>query len=407
MSANDLVTGCKWHLIIFSPPSSSSLTVIGSTASILNLCVISMDRYWAITDPLAYPVIMTPGRAKKLIALVWSCSSMISFPAIVWWRLVSPDREPEDQCTFTDDAGYLVFSSIISFYGPLSVMIYVYYRIYKAAVEQTRSLKTGSKQIQTPGLPYGITNGSSAQAGLTGDSENGPVVLRIHRGGFTSLSAVLEQQQMQQQQCKGRKKSFWSAGRKGDKSENNMSNIAEVAAKAAVAASAITATGQAEPQPPGQISSAQSNQPVKSKLAPCSSVKSSTSTTSGTSNHAASASASASSCLKSPGQPSETRRDPGLEKGAGALERSQQRNFKTWSMGKKFSKLAKERKAAKTLGKYIHTRLSYFREQLSYSLSHSYFFFFFFFFFLLSFFFLHHHHLLLALCSCLVRLLLL
>ena len=35
-----------------------SFDVLASTASILNLCMISLDRYWAISSPLAYPVKM-------------------------------------------------------------------------------------------------------------------------------------------------------------------------------------------------------------------------------------------------------------------------------------------------------------------------------------------------------------
>jgi len=59
-----------------------SFDVLASTASILNLCVISLDRYWAITDPFSYPTKMSNKRAYRLIALVWVCSALISFPAI-------------------------------------------------------------------------------------------------------------------------------------------------------------------------------------------------------------------------------------------------------------------------------------------------------------------------------------
>ncbi|XP_066991097.2 dopamine receptor 2 [Anabrus simplex] len=141
-----------------------SLDVLFSTASILNLCVISLDRYWAITDPFSYPSRMTTKRAAALIAAVWVCSGAISFPAIAWWRAVRDQEVPAYKCPFTENLGYLIFSSTISFYLPLFVMVFTYYRIYRAAVVQTRSLKLGSKQVMV----------ASGELGLT---------LRIHRGG--------------------------------------------------------------------------------------------------------------------------------------------------------------------------------------------------------------------------------
>lgn len=143
-----------------------SLDVLFSTASILNLCVISLDRYWAITDPFSYPMRMTRKRAAALIAAVWVCSSAISFPAIVWWRAARENGMPPYKCTFTEHLGYLVFSSTISFYLPLLVMVFTYCRIYRAAVIQTRSLKLGTKQVLM----------ASGELQLT---------LRIHRGGTT------------------------------------------------------------------------------------------------------------------------------------------------------------------------------------------------------------------------------
>lgn len=256
-----------------------SFDVLASTASILNLCVISMDRYWAITDPLSYPVKLTSKRAKALIAVVWLCSSLISFPAIVWWRAVSTGDSREYQCTFTEDIGYLVFSSIISFYGPLSVMIFVYYRIYRAAVEQTRSIDRGSKHV----CMHAIQQSTSATAPMS-DHENGPVVLRIHRGGFTSMNQA-EEQAKRQQQMAAKKSATKAAGRK----------------PAALTLSTIDAEED-------------------------------TGTGCGT---------AASSGGSSP---------PAGQTEAAARA---QRNLKAWSMGKRFAKLAKEKKAAKTLGNVL------------------------------------------------------
>ena len=54
------------------------------TASILHLCVIALDRYWAITDALEYAKRRTAGRAMLMIAVVWMISISISVPPFFW-----------------------------------------------------------------------------------------------------------------------------------------------------------------------------------------------------------------------------------------------------------------------------------------------------------------------------------
>ena len=145
-----------------------SFDVLGSTASILNLCIISLDRYWAITDPIAYPSRMSPCRVSILIAFVWLCSAGISFPAIAWWKAVTPPDLPSNMCIFTEDSAYLIFSSLVSFYFPTIVMCFVYLQIYRAARDQRKSIKSGTKVLTSSRL-FG---------------PSGVMTLRIHRGGM-------------------------------------------------------------------------------------------------------------------------------------------------------------------------------------------------------------------------------
>lgn len=140
-----------------------SFDVLFSTASILNLCIISIDRYWAIKDPLSYPLRMTRTLARILIAFVWVASSLISFPAIIWWRAVRNYPIPPGKCPFTVNLLYIIFSSMISFYLPLFVMVFTYYKIYREAIIQTKSLQIGAKNVA-----------------FSGELE---MTLRMHRGG--------------------------------------------------------------------------------------------------------------------------------------------------------------------------------------------------------------------------------
>lgn len=145
-----------------------SFDVLGSTASILNLCIISLDRYWAITDPIAYPSRMSPCRVSILITFVWLCSAGISFPAIAWWKAVTPPDLPSNMCIFTEDSAYLIFSSLVSFYFPTIVMCFVYLQIYRAARDQRKSIQSGTKVLTSSRL-FG---------------PSGVMTLRIHRGGM-------------------------------------------------------------------------------------------------------------------------------------------------------------------------------------------------------------------------------
>nr|ANO38984.1 GCR001 [Schmidtea mediterranea] len=147
--------------------------VLSSTASILNLCMIAIERFWATENPITYGSRMSHKRCIVMIAIVWMCSSLISFPAILWWHVMESQKnltkillvDRTTLCEFPDDKAYLIISSTISFYIPLIIMIVVYIRIYRTATTVMKTLTTGTKIVYK-------------------NSQSGEVLrLGIHRGG--------------------------------------------------------------------------------------------------------------------------------------------------------------------------------------------------------------------------------
>lgn len=137
--------GGTWLFGYFMCDVWNSLDVYFSTASILHLCCISVDRYYAIVQPLDYPLIMTHGKLAIMLAVVWCSPAVVSFvPIFMGWYTTAEHleyrRKHQDICGFTVNKPYAVISSSVSFWVPGVIMIFMYYRIYVEADRQERML---------------------------------------------------------------------------------------------------------------------------------------------------------------------------------------------------------------------------------------------------------------------------
>ncbi|XP_078673235.1 muscarinic acetylcholine receptor M1-like [Branchiostoma floridae x Branchiostoma belcheri] len=130
---------------------------VSSNASVMNLCVISFDRYFSITRPLTYRAKRTPKRAAWLIALAWVTSVLVWAPLIVGWQYIVGGRNvPENECyiQFIEDSVYVNYLTIaVAFYIPVIIMCTLYYRIYRETQERQKNLSVlqASSRCTTPG----------------------------------------------------------------------------------------------------------------------------------------------------------------------------------------------------------------------------------------------------------------
>ncbi|XP_032195122.1 5-hydroxytryptamine receptor 1B [Mustela erminea] len=171
------VTG-RWTLgqVVCDFWQSSDITCC--TASILHLCVIALDRYWAITDAVEYSAKRTPKRAAVMIALVWVFSISISLPPF-FWRQAKAEEEVSDCVVNTDHILYTVYSTVGAFYFPTLLLIALYGRIYVEArsriLKQTPN-RTGKRLTRaqlitdSPGSTSSVTSVNSRAPDVASES---------------------------------------------------------------------------------------------------------------------------------------------------------------------------------------------------------------------------------------------
>uniref|UniRef100_A0A7M4FKS2 5-hydroxytryptamine receptor 6 n=1 Tax=Crocodylus porosus TaxID=8502 RepID=A0A7M4FKS2_CROPO len=115
------------------------------SASILNLCVISLDRYLLIISPLKYKLRMTSCRAVWLIFATWTLAALASFlPIKMGWHELEFEITPlnitshmeEDQCRLLVSLPFALIASCLTFFLPSVAISFTYCRILLAARKQ-------------------------------------------------------------------------------------------------------------------------------------------------------------------------------------------------------------------------------------------------------------------------------
>ncbi|KAM9841571.1 5-hydroxytryptamine receptor 4 [Aulostomus maculatus] len=141
----------------------TSLDVLLTTASILHLCCIALDRYYAICcQPLVYRHKMTTVRVAVMLFGCWLIPTFISFlPIMQSWNAIGIEDIIQERrtlnggsndtsCVFLVNRPYALVCSAVAFYVPLGLMVLAYQRIYVTAMTHVRQIETLQRAGSAP-----------------------------------------------------------------------------------------------------------------------------------------------------------------------------------------------------------------------------------------------------------------
>nr|XP_044987568.1 D(4) dopamine receptor isoform X2 [Jaculus jaculus] len=146
------VQGGAWLLSPRLCDALMAMDVMLCTASIFNLCAISVDRFVAVTVPLRYN--QQGRRQLLLIAATWLLSAAVAAPVLCGLNDVQ-GRNPA-VCRL-EDRDYVVYSSVCSFFLPCPIMLLLYWATFRSlrrwgAARRTKLHGRAPRRPSGPGM---------------------------------------------------------------------------------------------------------------------------------------------------------------------------------------------------------------------------------------------------------------
>uniref|UniRef100_A0A8C0HYN8 D(4) dopamine receptor n=1 Tax=Balaenoptera musculus TaxID=9771 RepID=A0A8C0HYN8_BALMU len=149
------VRGGVWLLSQGLCDTLMAMDVMLCTASIFNLCAISVDRFVAVAVPLRYNRQSRGGRQLLLIGATWLLSAAVAAPVLCG---LNDARSRDPSVCRLEDRDYVVYSSVCSFFLPCPLMLLLYWATFRGlrrweAVRRAKLHGRAPRRPSGPGPP--------------------------------------------------------------------------------------------------------------------------------------------------------------------------------------------------------------------------------------------------------------
>ncbi|KAM9501876.1 5-hydroxytryptamine (serotonin) receptor 2C, G protein-coupled-like 1 isoform 1-T7 [Clarias gariepinus] len=152
----------EWPLPHALCPIWIYLDVLFSTASIMHLCAISLDRYVAICNPIQHSRFNSRTKAMMKIAAVWTISIGISTPIPVI-GLRSREKVFVNGSCMLNEERFVLVGSFVAFFIPLVIMVVTYCLTVQALQRQASVFLYEAKASSQQPLQPAVSSSSSSQ----------------------------------------------------------------------------------------------------------------------------------------------------------------------------------------------------------------------------------------------------
>ncbi|XP_030285130.1 trace amine-associated receptor 13c-like [Sparus aurata] len=139
-----------------------------TSASVGNMVLISVDRYVAICDPLCYLTKVTQKRVQVCVCLCWACSALYN-GLILMDYLEQPERFNScyGECIVVVDSITGAVDVMLTFVGPIVVIVVLYMRVFVVAVSQARAMRSHIAVVKLQGSVSAPAKKSEMKAART------------------------------------------------------------------------------------------------------------------------------------------------------------------------------------------------------------------------------------------------